>query len=133
MGTPSFSLVWAPGYIGMAIGFALYGASIGQYLFYVRFFPDDHYILKFAVFTVLYVILKLSWTITTGSLYWKMLVICRQNTSYGYTLALPWQLNVTLVTNCMIAFCVQWCDASSMSYTSYPRCPMTAFMRTGFG
>ncbi|KAL4071687.1 hypothetical protein V8B97DRAFT_1961770 [Scleroderma yunnanense] len=46
-------------------------------------------------------------TITTGNLYWKMLVTCRRNTSYGCTLALPWQLSVTLVTNCTVAFCVQ--------------------------
>ncbi|KAL4077592.1 hypothetical protein J3A83DRAFT_4185942 [Scleroderma citrinum] len=77
----------------MAIGFALYGASIGQYLFYIRFFPDDHYILKSAAFIVLYAILLFSHHTNT-------LTILEQ------------QLSVTLVTNvlsskCTVAFCVQ--------------------------
>ncbi|KAL4077590.1 hypothetical protein J3A83DRAFT_4214820 [Scleroderma citrinum] len=131
METPSFSLRWAPGFVGMAIGFALYGVSLGQFLFYVRFFPDDHLILKSLVLGVF--VLDTAHTVTTGSFYWRELVACRGTTSYECTLALPWDLNTILVCNALVAFFVQRCDAWSMVCASESHCPMSAFMRTECG
>ncbi|KAL4065791.1 hypothetical protein V8B97DRAFT_1113486 [Scleroderma yunnanense] len=107
MGTPSFSLLWAPALIGMAIGFALYGTSVGQYLFYIRFFSEDHYILK-SVFTVF--MLDTANTIITGSLYWEMLVTCRWSIAPECTGGLPWQMKANVIVICLLTFCVQWCD-----------------------
>ncbi|KAL4078714.1 hypothetical protein V8B97DRAFT_1933030, partial [Scleroderma yunnanense] len=36
-------------------------------------------------------------TAITGRFYWRMLVLCRWNTSYECTLALPWELSVTMI------------------------------------
>lgn len=89
----------------MTIGLALYGVSVGQCLFYIRFFPDDYFILRSVVFAVC--VLESVNTFVTGSFYWRILVSCRQNTSYYCTLGLPWDLNVSIVTNCLVAFFVQ--------------------------
>ncbi|KAL4071688.1 hypothetical protein V8B97DRAFT_427348 [Scleroderma yunnanense] len=88
------SLRWAPGFIGMAIGLVLYGVSIGQYLFYVRFFPNDHSILKFVVFMVF--VLDSVNVFTWSSFYWRVLVTCRRDISYECTLRLPWDMSVSM-------------------------------------
>ncbi|KAL4071692.1 hypothetical protein V8B97DRAFT_2109878 [Scleroderma yunnanense] len=113
------SLKWAPGFIGMAIGLTLYGVSIGQYLFYIQFFPNDHSILKFVVFTVF--VLDSVNAFTLSSFYWRVLVTCRRDISYECTLGLPWDLYVVIVTMCSVAFCVQWCDAQFLICASEPQ------------
>ncbi|KIK13341.1 hypothetical protein PISMIDRAFT_688742 [Pisolithus microcarpus 441] len=52
--TPT-GLRWGPGFIGLTVGLALYGASTCQYLFYVPAFRNDKRLLKSVVFLVLYV------------------------------------------------------------------------------
>ncbi|KAL4078509.1 hypothetical protein V8B97DRAFT_1915061 [Scleroderma yunnanense] len=105
MGTTSFSLL-------------LYGTSVGQHLFYIRFFPEDHNILKSVVFTVLYAILVFAHDTSTsdGSLYWEMLVTCRRSIAPECTGGLPWQMNaVILKANVMvILLCTQSLDNSPL-------------------
>ncbi|KAL4071690.1 hypothetical protein V8B97DRAFT_2109877 [Scleroderma yunnanense] len=89
----------------MAIGLVLYGVSIGQYLFYIRFFQNDHSILKFMVFMVF--VLDSVNAFTLSSFYWRVLVTCRRDTSYECTLGLPWDLYAAIVTMSSVSFCVQ--------------------------
>ncbi|KAF8833799.1 hypothetical protein BDN67DRAFT_663818 [Paxillus ammoniavirescens] len=49
----SFALIWAPMFLGYSVALASYGATVGQFVYYVRAFPDDRRLLKILVFIVL--------------------------------------------------------------------------------
>ncbi|KAG1767610.1 hypothetical protein EV702DRAFT_749972 [Suillus placidus] len=55
----SVELMWGPGFIGFMIATAFYGIAFGQYIFYLRSFPEDPKRLKLFIMMVLYVLLTM--------------------------------------------------------------------------
>jgi len=97
--------VWGPGFIGCIIATALYGISFGQYMFYLRNFPQDSNRLKLFIMAAF-----LSDTIhqyTMTSFYWHILISCRRSMSFECTTGFPWQMVVTVFVLYLIIFFVQ--------------------------
>ncbi|KAG2360538.1 hypothetical protein BDR07DRAFT_140220 [Suillus spraguei] len=83
MAPNSAEVTWGPGFIGYSIATALYGIFFGQYVFYLRSFPQDSKRLKLSVMTVF-----LFDTINQFSMmavYWSILISCRRSMSLQCT------------------------------------------------
>ncbi|KAI6030328.1 hypothetical protein EDC04DRAFT_91262 [Pisolithus marmoratus] len=89
----------------MAVGLALYGVSVCQYLFYVAAFPDDKWLLKSVVSLVF--ALDTFNTIALLSFNRRTLISCRWQTSYACTVEMPWDLSSAFASRFFIAFFVQ--------------------------
>ncbi|KAG2050795.1 hypothetical protein BDR06DRAFT_627556 [Suillus hirtellus] len=96
-------LMWGPGFIGFIIATVLYGTAFGQYLFYVRCFPQDSRKLKFFI-TMTFCLETIHEYLLIG-IYWYILISCRHSTSFECTAQLPWQLAVLMAH--WIIFAVQ--------------------------
>ncbi|KIJ69186.1 hypothetical protein HYDPIDRAFT_24039 [Hydnomerulius pinastri MD-312] len=96
---------WGPGVVGLVISLAMYGATLGQFWFYVRSFPTDTKILKLAVLLVF--ILDSAHAYSLAGLYWELLISCRRSNSYECVSILPWEMLMGVVVAYWITFAVQ--------------------------
>ncbi|KAL4073142.1 hypothetical protein V8B97DRAFT_1952518 [Scleroderma yunnanense] len=88
MSTLPISIKWGPQLIGLAVGLAFYGVSVGQYLFYARAFPDEKCFLKVLVGLVFF--MDTIHTVVTTSFCWRIFVYCRVLADQECSLQLPW-------------------------------------------
>ncbi|KAG1839048.1 hypothetical protein DFJ58DRAFT_813239 [Suillus subalutaceus] len=72
MAPNSIEGMWGPGFIGYIIATALYGISFGQYMFYLRSFPQDPKRLN--LFDTMH-----QYAMT--GIYWSIFISCRRSTS----------------------------------------------------
>jgi len=101
----SVQVMWGPGAIGFMIATAFYGAAFGQYIFYLRSFPQDSKRLKLFVFMVF--CLGTIHEYALIGMYWSILISCRRSTSHECTTELPWQMVLGVFMACWIIFAVQ--------------------------
>ncbi|KAG2113597.1 uncharacterized protein F5147DRAFT_681907 [Suillus discolor] len=105
MAPNSIEVMWGPGLIGFIIATVFYGISFGQYMFYLRYFPQDSKRLKLFIMTVF-----LFETINQFALmavYWSILISCRRSTSLECTTEFPWQMLLGLFLSFSVIFFVQ--------------------------
>ncbi|KAG2360693.1 hypothetical protein BDR07DRAFT_1411828 [Suillus spraguei] len=105
MVTNSIELMWGPGFIGFVIATAFYGVAFGQYVFYVRSFPQDPKTLKLFIMTVFCVGTVHEYALI--GMFWSILISCRRSTSLECMTKLPWQMVLGVFTACWIVFAVQ--------------------------
>ncbi|KAG1734596.1 hypothetical protein EDB19DRAFT_1142956 [Suillus lakei] len=86
----STEVMWGPGFIGYIIATVLYGTSFGQYIFYLRSFPQDSKKLKSFIMTVF--LFETIHQCAMMGIYWSILISCRRSTSLECTNKLPWQM-----------------------------------------
>ncbi|KAG2360687.1 hypothetical protein BDR07DRAFT_130213 [Suillus spraguei] len=90
MSTNPMALMWGPGFIGFIIATALYGIVFGQYLFYLRWFPQDSR--KSRLFIAMVFCLETIQEYALIGLYWSIFISCRRSMSLECTAQLPWQM-----------------------------------------
>ncbi|KAG2043973.1 hypothetical protein BDR03DRAFT_342569 [Suillus americanus] len=108
MAPSSIEVMWGPGLIGehsgdspfktsqltlgqgYIIATALYGVSFGQFMFYLRSFPQDSKRLKLFIMTVFLFDTIHQYAVT--GIYWSIFISCRRSTSLECTNELPWQM-----------------------------------------
>ncbi|KAG2339122.1 hypothetical protein BDR05DRAFT_635015 [Suillus weaverae] len=100
----SVELMWGPGAIGFMIATAFYGIAFGQYIFYLRSFPEDSKRLK--LFIMMVFCLGTIHEYALIGMYWSILISCRRSTSLECTTKLPWQM-LGVFMACWIVFAVQ--------------------------
>ncbi|KAG1807432.1 uncharacterized protein BJ212DRAFT_744211 [Suillus subaureus] len=100
----SVELMWGPGVIGFMIATAFYGIAFGQYIFYLRSFPQDSKRLKFFIMMVF--CLGTIHEYALIGMYWSILISCRRSTSLECMTKLPWQM-LGVFMACWIVFAVQ--------------------------
>lgn len=105
MAADSTELMWGPGFIGFIITTALYGTVFGQYLFYVRWFPQDSRKLK--LFITMAFCLETIQQYSLIGLYWSIFISCRRSMSLECTAQLPWQTLLAVLVGYWIIFAVQ--------------------------
>ncbi|KAG1855639.1 hypothetical protein DFJ58DRAFT_785807 [Suillus subalutaceus] len=101
----SVELMWGPGVIGFMIATAFYGIAFGQYIFYLRSFPQDSKRLKLFIMTVF--CLGTIHEYALIGMYWSILISCRRSTSFECMAKLPWQMVLGVFMACWIVFAVQ--------------------------
>lgn len=101
----SVELMWGPGAIGCMIATAFYGVAFGQYIFYLRSFPQDSKRLKFFIMGVF--CLGTIHEYALIGMYWSILISCRRSMSLECTTKLPWQMVLGVFMACWIVFAVQ--------------------------
>ncbi|KAG0692727.1 hypothetical protein DFH29DRAFT_967858 [Suillus ampliporus] len=101
----SAELLWGPGIIGLVIATVFYGAAFGQYIFYLRSFPQDPKKLKLFIMIVFCLGTIHQYTLT--AVYWSILISCRRSTSIVCTTELPWQLLLGIHATAWIVLVVQ--------------------------
>lgn len=101
----SVELMWGPGFIGFMIATAFYGIAFGQYIFYLRSFPEDPKRLK--LFIMMVFCLGTIHEYALIGMYWSILISCRRSTSLECTTKLPWQMVLGVFMACWIVFAVQ--------------------------
>ncbi|KAG1718239.1 hypothetical protein EDD22DRAFT_36838 [Suillus occidentalis] len=82
---------WGPGVIGYIFALWLSGLTVGQMVFYLKVYANDHKGIKAAVVFVF--VLDMVHTYCTSALFWRLLVSCRRNTSHE-CLLLPQEMFV---------------------------------------
>ncbi|KAG1888134.1 hypothetical protein F4604DRAFT_1899772 [Suillus subluteus] len=102
----SVELMWGPGVIGFMIATAFYGIAFGQYIFYLRSFPQDSKRLKLFIMSVF--CLGTIHEYALIGMYWSILISCRRSTSFECMAKLPWQMVLGVFMACWIVFAVQW-------------------------
>lgn len=105
MAPSSIEVMWGPGLIGYIIATALYGVSFGQYMFYLRSFPQDSKRLKLFIMTVFLFDTIHQYAVT--GIYWSIFISCRRSTSLECTNELPWQMLLGVFVSYSIIFFVQ--------------------------
>ncbi|KIJ58158.1 hypothetical protein HYDPIDRAFT_119891 [Hydnomerulius pinastri MD-312] len=90
----AFQLLWGPGACGFIISLALFGATLGQSIFYFRCFPDDLKSLRVVVRS--HRTMDIGHTYCMAGLYWKFLISCHGVTSFECPVKLPWYAAVLL-------------------------------------
>ncbi|KAG1752034.1 hypothetical protein EDB19DRAFT_2021809 [Suillus lakei] len=123
MAANSTELMWEPGFIGFVIATAFYGTAFGQYLFYVRWFPQDSRKLK--LFIMMVFCFETIHQYSLIGIYWSILISCRRSTSLECTTRLPWQMLLGVLMAYWIIFAVQcfyayrvWISECSRIYES---------------
>ncbi|KAG1752028.1 hypothetical protein EDB19DRAFT_2021804 [Suillus lakei] len=87
MAANSAELMWGPGVIGCVIATVLYGIAFGQYIFYLRSFPQDSK--RFKSFLMVVFCFGTIEQYALVGVYWSILISCRRNTSLECTTKLP--------------------------------------------
>ncbi|KAG1858139.1 hypothetical protein F4604DRAFT_1906370 [Suillus subluteus] len=105
MAPNSIEGMWGPGFIGYIIATALYGISFGQYMFYLRSFPQDPKRLKLFIMTAFLFDTMHQYAMT--GIYWSIFISCRRSTSLECTTKFPWQMLLGLFVSYSIIFFVQ--------------------------
>lgn len=101
----STELMWGPGFIGFIIATAFYGIAFGQYILYVRWFPQDSRKLK--LFIMMTFCLETIHEYSLIAIYWSILISCRRSMSFECTAQLPWQMLLGVFMAYWIIFAVQ--------------------------
>ncbi|KAG1888141.1 hypothetical protein F4604DRAFT_1715739 [Suillus subluteus] len=102
MAADSTELMWEPGFIGFIITTALYGTAFGQYLFYVRWFPQDSRELK--LFITMAFCLDTIQEYSLIGMYWSIFISCRRSMSLECTTQLPWQVLLAVLTGVSLPY-----------------------------
>ncbi|KAG2131017.1 hypothetical protein DEU56DRAFT_814451 [Suillus clintonianus] len=97
--------MWGPGLIGFIIATTFYGIAFGQYIFYVRWFPQDSRKLK--LFIMMVFCFETIHQYAIVGMYWSILISCRRSTSLECAAQLPWQMLLVVLLGYWIAFAVQ--------------------------
>ncbi|KAG1734594.1 hypothetical protein EDB19DRAFT_1726738 [Suillus lakei] len=105
MAANSTEVMWGPGFIGCIIATVFYGISFGQYMFYLRSFPQDSKKLKLFIMTVF--LFETIHQYTLIGIYWSILISCRRSTSLECTTQLPWQMLLGVFMSYSVIFAVQ--------------------------
>ncbi|KAG1740511.1 uncharacterized protein EDB91DRAFT_1132883 [Suillus paluster] len=100
----STELLWGPGVIGFVIATAFYGAAFGQYIFYLRNFPQDSKIFKLFIMMVFCLVTINQYALI--GMYWSILISCRRSTSLKCMTELPWQMLLGVLVSAWIVFAV---------------------------
>ncbi|KAH7882267.1 hypothetical protein F5I97DRAFT_334496 [Phlebopus sp. FC_14] len=100
----SFALQWGPGICGFMVAMALFGCTLGQFMFYLLSFPKDLKSLKLSV--VLLLVVDALHTYCVTALYWKYLGLCHGVTSPPCPTVLPWEMLASVLLSyfmsCMV-------------------------------
>ncbi|KAG1792797.1 uncharacterized protein HD556DRAFT_1536776 [Suillus plorans] len=105
MAPNSIQVMWGPGLIGFIIATVFYGISFGQYMFYLRSFPQDSKRLKLFIMTVF--LFETINQFALMAIYWSILISCRRSTSLECTTKFPWQMLLGLFLSFSVIFFVQ--------------------------
>ncbi|KAG2746083.1 hypothetical protein P692DRAFT_20808428 [Suillus brevipes Sb2] len=100
MAPNSTEVMWGPGLIGCIIATVLYGISFGQYMFYLRSFPQDSKRLKLFIMAVF--LFETIHQYAMIGIYWSILISCRRSSSLECTMKLPWY-SVIFAVQCFYA------------------------------
>ncbi|KAF8447760.1 hypothetical protein L210DRAFT_3527122 [Boletus edulis BED1] len=96
---------WGPGFIGLMLSVCMYGAALGQSLFYSCHFPDDPILIKVAVSITL--ALDTIHLYGCVQLYWQVLIVCRRDPSLECSTRLPLGFALAVLVNYIITLIVQ--------------------------
>ncbi|KAH7925605.1 hypothetical protein BV22DRAFT_1195004 [Leucogyrophana mollusca] len=99
----NFALEYGPGLMGLALGFAVYGAALGQYAFYLFAFPFDHRALK--VLVLLLFVMDALHTYGMAGWNWVLLVSCHHVATQDPVF--PWQGTMAGICSFCITMLVQ--------------------------
>lgn len=105
MAPSSIEVMWGPGLIGFFIATVFYGISFGQYMFYLRSFPQDSKRLKLFIMTVF--LFETIHQFAMMGIYWSILISCRRSASLECTTKFPWQMILGLFMSYSVIFFVQ--------------------------
>lgn len=105
MAPNSIEVMWGPGLIGFIIATVFYGISFGQYMFYLRSFPQDSKRLKLFIMTVF--LFETIHQFAMMAIYWSILISCRRSTSLECMTKFPWQMLLGLFMSYSVIFFVQ--------------------------
>ncbi|KAG2121617.1 hypothetical protein DEU56DRAFT_834102 [Suillus clintonianus] len=105
MAANSTEVMWAPGFIGSIIATVFYGISFGQYIFYLRSFPQDSRKLK--LFIMIVFLFETIHQYAMIGIYWSILISCRRSTSLECTTKLSWQTLLAVLMSYSVIFAVQ--------------------------
>ncbi|KAH7909855.1 hypothetical protein BJ138DRAFT_178544 [Hygrophoropsis aurantiaca] len=96
--------LWGPSFAGLVISLAMYGTSVGQYIYYVISFPGSTDLNSIKAFVFSVMLFNTVHTYVSVAFFWMMLV--SGHNSFTHILLMPWQLAMVLLCYC-ITFIVQ--------------------------